>query len=1019
MNSEQWKQLDKLLHAVLERSPEERDAFLRHACAGDERLEREARSLLTLEQQAKSFLVKPVPEAAILGGGQEQGRDAQEASQFPPGTLVSHYRVIEKLGGGGMGVVYKAEDLELGRSVALKFLPEELALEPQAIERFRREARAASSLNHPNICTLYEVERFGERSFIVMEFLDGTTLKHRILGQPLETDKLLLLAIQIADGLDAAHSAGIIHRDIKPANLFVTTREHAKVLDFGLAKVGSADFTLASDFGAMPTRTMEAQLTAQGSVMGTVSYMSPEQIRGEPLDTRTDLFSFGVVLYEMATGKLPFPGERQDSIFDSILNHSPIRPASLNVSLPAELERIIVKCLQKNRDVRYQKASEIGADLQLLNRHMDSMLVRRKAGPFKRWGAAILTSVIAAGLCVTAYIHSQQAGKLADKGSIVLAEFRNNTGDPVFDEMLRQGLAVQLEQSPFLTVISEASIRRTLRLMGRPAQAQLTAETAREVCERTGSTAVLEGSITRLGAQYVLALRATNCASGDFLGSEQETASRKEDVLNALSRMASKFRTRMGESSATVQKHNTPLADATTSSLEALKAYDAGLKLQFSSGARAALPLFTRAAQIDPEFAMAHSYLGRIYANLGESDLAAENMRQAWQLRDRVSDREKLAITVRYAELVTGNLEELRQTSEAWLGTYPRDPQPYIGLAVCDRAIAHYEEAAADSRKAVEIDPGFAAGYYGLVADYITLNRLKEAADTLGRAAERGLETDEFIMLAFEIAFLRDDPAGMQRETARGRRRSGGDNWMSSYEALALAYSGHLKEARNASRRAVAQARQTEQRERAAQWEASAAVREALFGNPSEARSSATAALELSKNREVEYTAAFALALAESGAASEALADDLEKRFPEDTSIQFLDLPAVRARLALNHADASKAFELLQAAVAHEQGAPHGGVGALYPVYVRGEAYLAVHRGADAAAEFQKVLDRRAVVRLDPIGAVARLQLGRAFVLVGDKVKAKAAYQDFLRLWKDANPDVPLLKQAKAEYAKL
>jgi serine/threonine protein kinase/Tfp pilus assembly protein PilF len=1015
MNSEQWKQLDKLLHAALERAPEERGAFLREACAGNEGLEREARALLTLEQKAEGFLETPAIETAS-GAIPEQSGNWPQKDLFPVDAVVSHYRIVGKLGVGGMGIVYRAEDLELGRSVALKFLPDELARDPHAIERFRREARAASSLNHPNICTIYEIERHQERSFIVMEFLDGTTLRRRIVAGPLRIATLLSLAIEIADGLDAAHSTGITHRDIKSANLFVTAREHAKILDFGLAKIAS-EYSPNMDDTALPTRTIDDQLTATGTVVGTVSHMSPEQIRGERLDQRTDLFSFGVVLYEMATGKLPFEGPTQGSVFDLILNRDPIPPVQLNTALPPEIGRIIGKCLEKDRALRYQHAAEIRADLQRL-KHQTETAPLLTGARRDLWKTALFATVILAGLGLAAYLYSQRTPKLTDKDTITLAEFRNNTGDPVFDETLRQGLAVQLGQSPFLSVVPEASVRRTLRLMGRSAQTQLTPDIAREVCERMGSAAVLEGSIARMGQQYVLALLATNC-TGEPLDNEQETAPRKEDVLNALSRMAIQFRSRAGESSATVRKHNTPLAEATTASLEALKAYDAGLKLHFSSGARAALPLFKRATEIDPEFAMAHSYLGRMYANLEESDLAAQSMRRAWQLRDRGSDREKLAITTRYSELVTGNLEELRQTSEAWMHSYPRDSQPYIGLSVCDRAMAHYEQALAAGRKAVDIDPGFPPGYYSLAADYIYLDRLKDAEDTLRGAAERGLETDEFIMLAYDIACLRDDSAGRQREAARARRRSEGDNWISNKEAAALAYSGHLQDARNASGRAVAQARQAGQQERAAQWETAAAVREGFFGNASEARNRAVAALELSKNREVEYAAAFAFAVAGDDSRSEAVANDLEKRFPEDTSIRFRDLPALRARLALNHRDISKALELLQSTVAYEEGVSHSGFGALYPIYVRGEAYLAAHRGAEAATAFQKILDHRGIVRLDPLGAIARLQLGRAFVVVGDRIKARAAYQDFLRLWKDADPDIPLLKQAKAEYTKL
>jgi Tfp pilus assembly protein PilF len=559
--------------------------------------------------------------------------------------------------------------------------------------------------------------------------------------------------------------------------------------------------------------------------------------------------------------------------------------------------------------------------------------------------------------------------------------------------------------------------------MGQPADARLTPELARDVCERTGSAAVLEGSMASLGSQYVIGLHAMNCSTGDVLDDEQVQAARKEDVLKALSQIARNFRSRVGESLATVAKHNTPLAEATTPSLEALKVYSDALKVHLSRGARTALPLFRRAVEIDPEFAMAHSYLGRMYANLDESDLAKESTNRAWQLRDRVSDREKFAIITRHEALVTGNLEETRQTSEAWARTYPRDPQPHIGLAVYNVAAGQYEKAAAEDRKAIETSPDFSIGYGDLAANLIYLDRLGEAEDVLRRAAERGLEVDEFAMLQYDIAFLRGDHAGMEGVAAQARGKSGGENRMSNQEAFALAYSGHLQQARSMSRLAVDQARQALQRERAGLWEAGAALREAFFGNAAEASKRANAALELSKDREVEYGAAFALALAGYNSRAQTLANDLEKRFPEDTSVRFSYLPALRALLALHDGEVSKAFELLQAAVPNELGAPpssiHALFGALYPVYVRGEAYLASHRGAEAAAAFQEILDHRGIVVSDPVGALARLQLGRALVMAGNRTKAKTAYQDFLTLWKNADPDTPILKEAQAETAKL
>ena len=650
--------------------------------------------------------------------------------------------------------------------------------------------------------------------------------------------------------------------------------------------------------------------------------------------------------------------------------------------------------------------------------------VQLQVAETKPWGwislAVILLLAVVAG---TFRFFGHRTTVLTGKDTVVLADFANSTGEPVFDGTMRQGLAVQLEQSPFLSLISEQRIRHTLRLMGKSAGAPLTPEVARDICERTGGAAVLECSIAKLGSQYVLGLRAKSCRSGDILDEELVQAARKEDVLNALGQIATKFRTRVGESLSTIRQHDTPLAEATTPSLEALEAYTEALKVHFSSGATAALPLFKRAVEIDPQFAMAHAYLGRMYANLDESDLSAESISKAWQLRDRVSDREKFAITTRYQALVTGNLEETRQTCEAWTRTYPRDPQPHIGLSVYYKARGQYEKAAAESRRAIEVDPDFSIGYSDLAVNQVYLDRLEEAENTLRRAAGRGLEIDEFIMLGYDIAFLRGDQGGMERETARARERSGGENWISNREAFALTYSGHLQQARSVTDRSVAQAEQVAQRERASLWEAGAAVREALFGSASEARKRARAALKLSQDREAEYGAVLALVLSGDLSQGQSLADDLERRFPEDTAVRFSYLPTLRARLALNHGDASKAIELLQVAVPDELGAPRSSIhalfGALYPVYVRGEAYLAEHKGAEAANEFQKIINHRGIVVSDPIGALARLQLGRAYMMLGDNARAKSSYQHFLALWKDADPDIPVLKEAKAEYAKL
>lgn len=929
------------------------------------------------------------------------------------GQKLGHYRIVEEIGAGGMGVVYRARDEHLDRDVAVKVLPAGMLGDESARKRFRKEAHSLSKLNHPNIATVYDFDSQQGIDYLVMEYVPGITLRNRVSEGPLAEVEVIRLGTQLAKGLTAAHERGIVHRDLKPENLRLTLEGRLKILDFGLAEL------------IRPLTDLRTTDSSISPIAGTLPYMAPEQVLGGHVDQRADLFSFGIVLYEMSTGQHPFAEVEPSHVAAAILHRLPAPPASMNPEVSAELGRIILKCLEKEPEKRYQSARDLAVDLRRTTLGVYSAPWWSAAWSRKRWArktAAVLLGIGLLLLVADLLLRTERVQALKSSDTIVLGDFVNSTPDPVFNDALNQGLTVELEQSPFLKILPHAKIQETLRLMGRSPDQSLTPEVSREICQRADARAVLWGSIAPLGTQYVIGLTAAECSTGNRLASEQIQSANKEGVLRALGKATSGLRIKLGESLASVQKFDTPLDQATTPSLEALKAYSLGRKIQYEQGSAASIPLFKQAIQLDPNFAVAYTALGIAYSNVGDSALASQNFQHGYDLRDRVSEREKLRISAAYYSYYEGDLLRGSETYELWARAYPRDAVPPGNLGAINLYLGQYDKALSQTLEHLRLEPDNAIGYSNLLVAYAALNRLDEAKAAYQKPLARNLDEIGLHGNRYGIAFLQQDVAEMQRQLAWAAGKPGAEDVLLSFASDTEAYYGHLSKARALSLRAIDSARRSTEKETAAGWQINAALREAELGNRIQARRAISSALGMASTRDVQTLAALALARVGALTQAEGLAQDLTKRFPRDTVMKGYWLPTINAAIEISRDNPAKAIEVLEVTAPYELGEPSPLFqlgGSLYPAYLRGEADLMLHRGDEAAKQFAEILDHRGITFNYPLGALARLGLARAYALQGDTDKSRSAYQDFFTLWRDADPDIPILKRAKAEYPRL